>query len=146
MRITELLLPQGDSDKTLSSKKEKQVDFLKTRMTSYVDKIGDPKTTPKAREFLKTKLQADYNELRKTIESISEDDTKYEVYDSRTKEKVSGPYANLKRASNAAEKKNQEYGAVRYGYRPVKQLNEASPILQRLRDNVLRKTIRSFWD
>ena len=73
MRITELLLPKKTNDKSLSSKKTERLDFLKARMTKYVDKIGDPKLSVKGREFLKTKLKADYDELRKTLEStISE--------------------------------------------------------------------------
>lgn len=236
MRITEILLPKGLTDKSLSSVSIKKIDLLQARMDRYVDKICKM-ASGTARDFLKAKLKADYTSLRDIIqktsiaedslgntlpwpefinkfssamratgwkskrhgdngylfstkgdesddqyymivvenagdswlnyalgtveeghphiddsmkgelpiteaslselinmvregfgltERISEDDaTKYEVYDTKTKDKVSGPYANLRRASNAAEKKNQEYGAVRYGYRQVKKLTEA---------------------
>jgi hypothetical protein len=43
----------------------------------------------------------------------------YEVYDTRTGTRVSGPYSTSKRARGISDKKDLEYGAVRYGVRPV---------------------------
>ena len=93
-------------------------------MNSYVDKIMSPGTSQAGKEFLKLRLRDDYYELKQTlphIHKIAEEATeKYEVFDRRSGEKVSGPYANRKRASTTADKKDLEYGAIRYGYRPVK--------------------------
>lgn len=52
---------------------------------------------------------------------------KYEVYDRRDGRKVGGPYSTRQRARSVRDKKDLEYGAVRYGIREVQpQLNELS--------------------
>lgn len=70
MRILEILLPKGTSDKSLSTQTKKKIDTLQKRMTSYVDKIGDPKTSKSGKEFLKTHLKIDYDEFKATIKEI----------------------------------------------------------------------------
>ena len=67
MRIIEILLPKGTSDRSLSPQTIRKIDVLQTRMNSYVDKILDPKTSERGREFLKSRLRDDYHELRDTI-------------------------------------------------------------------------------
>lgn len=91
-------------------------------MDSYVDKIMDPKTSLQGKEFLKSRLRDDYYELKVLlphIHQVAETLEQYEVYDRKTGEKVSGPYATAKRARGVRDKKDLEYGAVRYGVRPV---------------------------
>lgn len=132
MRIVEILLPKGTSDRGLSPQQARKLDTLQKRMDGYVDKIMSPNTSAAGKEFLKSRLRDDYYDLKDTIghihavaESQLSDLGTYEVFDTRTNQKVAGPYSNLKRASNAAEKRNSEYGAHRYTYRPVKKLAEA---------------------
>ena len=72
MKILELLLPKSIKNNDLSPKHARQIDNLQQRMNKYVDKIGDPSTTDKAREFLKAKLKQDYNELKDVIETVTE--------------------------------------------------------------------------
>ena len=120
-------MPTGIKDKSLSSISVKKIDLLQTRMDLYVDKIGKM-SSGTARDFLKSKLRADYISLKDIIQknSIAESDSEqYEIIDTRTGTKVAGPYSSLKRASNAAEKRNQEFGSHRYTYRSVKKLTEA---------------------
>lgn len=64
MRIVELLLPKNASTGGLSPKSIKQIDVLQQRMNSYVDKIMSSDTSSAGREFLKSRLRDDYNELR----------------------------------------------------------------------------------
>lgn len=128
MRIIEIFLPKG-VDRSLSPQSARKVDALQARMTKYVDAILDPKTSPAGREFLKSRLRDDYLDMKGHIGSLhaiaENESTQYEVYDRRTGEKVSGPYSSRVRASKAADKKDLAYGAIRYGYRPVKTLTEA---------------------
>lgn len=70
MKICELLLPKSIKDSSLSSKAYKDIDTLQTRMNLYVDKIGKM-ATGKAKDFLKTKLQADYTALKDIIQKNS---------------------------------------------------------------------------
>lgn len=129
MRIVEILLPKGASDRSLSPQESKKIDALQRRMTGYVDKIMSPNTSVAGKEFLKSKLRDDYHELKDVIgemQVVAEADLgAYEVYDTRTGYKVAGPYSNLRRASNAADKLDLKYGAHRYSYRLVKTLTEA---------------------
>mgnify|MGYP000255244628 CR=1 FL=1 len=67
MRIIEILLPKGASDRSLSPQTIRKIDALQTRMNLYVDKILDPKTSEQGREFLKSRLRDDYYDLRNTI-------------------------------------------------------------------------------
>jgi len=67
MRIVEILLPKGVSDRSLSPQVVRKIDALQARMDHYVDKIMDPKTSVAGKEFLKSRLRDDYYELRKTI-------------------------------------------------------------------------------
>jgi len=130
MRIVEILLPKGITDRGLSSQSFKTIDKLQSRMDRYVDKICHM-AAGTARDFLKSKLKADYVSLKDIIQktSVTENELKdlgaYEVYDTRTEQKVSGPYSNLKRASHAADRLDLKFGASRYAYRPVKRLTEA---------------------
>ena len=72
MKILELLLPKSIKDKDISPKHALKIDNLQQRMNKYVDKIGNPSTTDKAREFLKAKLKQDYDELKDVIETVTE--------------------------------------------------------------------------
>ena len=72
MRILELLLPPDIKDKSLPKHSARHIDALQTRMNSYVDKICDPSTSAKGREFLKAKLKDDYDEFRGALKEISE--------------------------------------------------------------------------
>jgi len=124
MRIVEILLPKGTSDRSLSPQALRKIDALQKRMDAYVDKILDPQTSEKGREFLKSRLRDDYYDLRNTIprtHAVAENEAlvQYEVYDTRTGTRVSGPYSTSKRARGISDKKDLEYGAVRYGVRPV---------------------------
>lgn len=126
MRIVEILLPKGTSDRSLSPQTLRKIDALQKRMDGYVDKIMDPKTSAAGKEFLKSRLRDDYYDLKDTIPRVhkvaeNEEPIKYEVYDRKTGERVSGPYSNSKRARTASDKKDLEYGAIRYGIRPVGQ-------------------------
>jgi hypothetical protein len=124
MRILEILLPKGTSDRSLSPQVVRKIDALQRRMDTYVDKIMDPNTSQAGREFLKSRLRDDYYELRNAIprtHAVAENEVtvQYEVYDRKTNIKVGGPYATAKRARGVRDKKDLEYGAVRYGVRPV---------------------------
>ena len=129
MKVLEILLPKQYNDRSISPRAAAKIDSIQQRMTGYVDKIFDPKTTPQGREFLKSRLRDEYQELKQAFKGIHQvaesEDEQYEVYDRRTGEKVSGPYSNAKRARNVRDKKDIEHGAVRYGVRPVKKLSEA---------------------
>lgn len=123
MRIIEILLPKGTSDRSLSPQVIRKINDLQTRMDQYVDKILSPNTSPQGKEFLKSRLRDDYFELRNTIpgmHAVAENSApqKYEVYDIKTKEVVSGPYSTIRRARLARDKKDIEYGAYKYGVRP----------------------------
>ena len=67
MRIVEILLPKGTSDRSLSPQALRKIDALQQRMNAYVDKILNPKTSERGREFLKSRLRADYSDLRDAI-------------------------------------------------------------------------------
>jgi hypothetical protein len=71
MRIVEILLPKGTSDKSLSPHTKKKIDALQKRMTGYVDKICDPKTSKSGKEFLKTHLRKDYDTFKAAIKEIA---------------------------------------------------------------------------
>lgn len=131
MRIIEILLPKNISDKSLSPQVSKKIDALQTRMNTYVDKIADTKMSVTKRDFLKARLQDDYDELKGVFKKVQEDaipleppvnlaSEQYEVYDRQTGYKVGGPYSSRKRASGVADKKDNEYGAYRYGVRLAK--------------------------
>ena len=64
MRIVEILLPRGTSDRSLSPQVARKIDALQKRMDGYVDKIMDPNTSQTGREFLKSRLRDDYYELK----------------------------------------------------------------------------------
>lgn len=72
MRIVEILLPPGVTDKSLSPQHARHIDALQQRMDSYVDKIMDPNTSTKGKEFLKSKLRNDYHDLKSTIRTVTE--------------------------------------------------------------------------
>lgn len=131
MRIVEILLPKGISDRSLSPQVARKIDALQKRMDGYVDKIMSPNTSAAGKEFLKSRLRDDYDELKNTmprLHAVAENDlslpapmpaVQYEVYDRQTGYKVGGPYATSKRARGVRDKKDLEYGAIRYGVRPV---------------------------
>lgn len=130
MKIIEILLPKNVQDKSISAKHAQHIDILQKRMDAYADKICNPNTPIKGREFLKAKLRNDLNELKGTFKKIAEEtttvsDQKYEVYDRKSGERVGGPYSTASRARNVRDKKDNEYGGYRYGVRPVKTLTEA---------------------
>jgi hypothetical protein len=138
MRILEILLPKGTSDKSLSPQQARKIDTLQQRMDVYVDKIMSPGTSAAGKEFLKTKLRSDYKELKDEISRVMEQhpelsspaDTstvQYEIYDKRTSKKVvnRGPYSSKSRARSAVDKLDNKFGAYRYGYRPVGKITEA---------------------
>lgn len=123
MRIVEILLPKGSSDKSLSPQRVRQIDALQQRMTSFVDKIMDPATSQQGKEFLKAKLRTDYNVMKDAIgEALAEGEIseaeQFEVFDKHTGKTVSGPYMSRVRASRRVDKLDNEYGAYRYGVRP----------------------------
>ena len=134
MRIVEILLPKGAADRSLSPQQARKIDALQTRMDGYVDKIMNPGTSSTAKEFLKSKLRTDYNTLRDEINHVMETSdiqttpaVQYEVYDKQTKLRAGGPYSTPKRARTVRDKKDMEYGAYRYGVRPV---GGEAPILE----------------
>jgi hypothetical protein len=67
MRVVEILLPKGTSDRSISPRQAQHIDALQQRMDSYVDKIMDPRTSLQGREFLKDRLRDDYYDLKKVI-------------------------------------------------------------------------------
>jgi len=73
MKILEILLPKEINDKSISKKHATKIDVLQRRMNAYVDKIADPSTSTKGKEFLKAKLKTDYDELRDVIQTVSEE-------------------------------------------------------------------------
>ena len=135
MRILELLLPKNVRDKDISPKHTQRIDLLQKRMDSYVDKIGDPATSTKGREFLKSKLKDDYDELRGVIKNAVEESKSkaenstldepfepaptYEVVDSRTNKVVGKPYNSRSRARGRADKLDNEFGGYRFKVRRV---------------------------
>ena len=60
MRIVEILLPKGTSDRSLSPQQTRKIDALQQRMTSYVDKIMSPNTSVAGKEFLKSRLSVNF--------------------------------------------------------------------------------------
>jgi RNA polymerase sigma factor (sigma-70 family) len=120
-------------DKGLSTKSMKQIDTLQVRMDLYVDKLcGMAAGT--ARDFLKSKLKADYIALKDIIKknNVAEsaentEDKQYEVYDRQTGKVVGKPYSSLSRASRAVDRLDNKYGGYRYGKRPVTPVTEARP-------------------
>jgi hypothetical protein len=136
MRILEILLPKSINNRDLSPKTSKHIDMLQGRMNSYVDKICDPKSSPKAKDFFKAKLKDDYDELKQCIEEIQESEVptqqvQYEIIDTKTglKGAKRGPYNSRIQASRAVDKLDNAYGGYRYKYREVKQINEATFVL-----------------
>jgi len=67
MRVVEILLPKGVSDRSISPRQAQHIDMLQSRMNSYVDKIMDPHTSTQGREFLKSRLRDDYYELKQAV-------------------------------------------------------------------------------
>jgi hypothetical protein len=70
MRIVEILLPRGASDRSLSPQVVRKIDALQQRMDSYVDKIMSPGTSSAGKEFLKSRLRDDYYELKGLLPHI----------------------------------------------------------------------------
>jgi hypothetical protein len=128
MRIIEILLPRG-ADRSLSSKQVQNIQMLQQRMNSYVDRIMDPKTSLQGKEFLKSRLRDDYYDLKDAMKPLGVDEfaesidatpvQQYEVIDIVTKKVVGGPYSTRVRARRAADKKDLQYGAIRYRVQPA---------------------------
>lgn len=133
MRIVEILLPKGVKDKSISPQTVQKIDALQQRMTTYVDKIMDPNTSPAGKEFLKSKLRTDYQNMKKEIGSVISEDNdipdssqiEFEVIDSQTGKRVGGPYKGRARANRAVDRLDNAYGAYRYKAKPIAPLNEA---------------------
>jgi hypothetical protein len=129
MRIVEILLPKNVTDRDLPAGVVKAIDMLQSRIDAKTKELFSKNTTQDGRGFLVTQIRNDIYAMKQLIprthEIAENDSTKYEVFDRRTGEKVAGPYSTRQRASRVADKKDLEYGAVRYGYRPVKVINEA---------------------
>ncbi len=134
MRIVEILLPKGVTDRSISPQRVRQIDALQARMTSYVDKIMDPSTSAQGKEFLKAKLRDDYLDMKNAIGSFhavaeaEEDPVQYEIYDMHTGNKIAGgPYKGRRRANMIVDRLDNKYGGYRYRARPVVQtpINEA---------------------
>jgi hypothetical protein len=70
MRILEILLPKGVTDRSISPQKIRQIDALQQRMNQYVDKILNPNTSAAGKEFLKAKLRDDYLDMKNAIGSF----------------------------------------------------------------------------
>lgn len=70
MRIVEILLPRGTSDRSISPQVVRKIDALQKRMDLHVDKIMSPGTSDAGREFLKSRLRDDYAELQGLIPRI----------------------------------------------------------------------------
>lgn len=70
MRIIEILLPKTITDRGLSSQSYRTIDKLQSRMNHYVDKICNM-AAGTARDFLKSKLKADYISLKDIIQKTS---------------------------------------------------------------------------
>jgi len=132
MRIIEILLKQ-QRDKSISPQQAKNIDAIQKRMDSYVDKICDPKTSVQGKEFLKSRLRDEYYDLKDAIQHFhavaenNDSNVKYEIYVRSTGEKVPkrGPYLTRSAARNAVDKLDNAYGGYKYGYRPIKPINEA---------------------
>lgn len=126
MRIVEILLPKGQSDRSLSPQVAKKIDALQSRMTSYVDKIMDPRTSAQGKEFLKAKLRDDYMDMKNTLpkfhavaEDLPPENVQYDVIDGQTGQKVGGPYVDRTRANRVVDRLDNKYGAYRYKTRPI---------------------------
>jgi len=123
MKILELLLPQSLKDRDLSPKSTKEIGVLQTRMSTYVDKIMDPATSSAGKEFLRGKLRSDYDSLKTALKLQETPEEapakKWEVYDPKTNKVVGGPYSSSSRARLARDKKDIEYGAIRYRVREI---------------------------
>lgn len=131
MRILELLLPKNAKDKDISPKHTQRIDLLQKRMDKYVDKIGDPNTSAKGREFLKAKLKDDYDELRGVIKNAIEESSDlppvepiqpeptYEIVDSKTGKVLGKPYNSRSRARARVDRLDNEYGGYRFKVRRV---------------------------
>jgi hypothetical protein len=70
MKLSEILLPKNISEKGLNTSSIKKIDGLQARMDLYVDKICKL-ASGTAKDFLKTKLKADYNALKDIIRKNS---------------------------------------------------------------------------
>ena len=70
MRIVEILLPKGTKDKSLSPQTIQKIDALQKKMDAHVDKIMDPRTSAAGKEFLKTRLRDQYDELKGLLPHI----------------------------------------------------------------------------
>jgi RNA polymerase sigma factor (sigma-70 family) len=95
------------------------IDFDKTELTRLNNLVKAEKAekAEKEKEERKWKWKWPMKE--------NDESEQFEVFDIKTKEKVSGPYATRKRARAVADKKDLEYGAIRYGVRPIKKLGES---------------------
>ena len=135
MKILEILLPKSIIDKDLSPKSTQRIDTLQKRMNKYVDKLSDPATSTKGKEFLKSKLKTDYDELRNVIKDAIKESSKtqaeipsaqFVVIDTKTNSTIGKPYSSRSRARARAraDKLDNIYGAYRYEVKQLSQLSE----------------------
>lgn len=102
---------------------ERKVDMLQARMDAYVDKICDPKTSPQARDFLKSQLRDDYYELRDLIprfHAVGEgwrQSTTHEVRDKKTPVNPKGGF----RTCDKCGKSFSRLGIARHNCVPAKE-------------------------
>jgi hypothetical protein len=70
MRLTELLLPKGVTDRSLGPELARYVDGLQKRIDRYVDALNKPGMSKTGKDFLKAKLRDDYAELRELVPGV----------------------------------------------------------------------------
>lgn len=140
MKILEVILSKGGSDRGLSSKRQERIDFLKNRIQTYADKINDPVTGQRAGDFLKSKMALDRDELEFHMKKLKEETAEqlpvaqYEVYDRKTGAAVKGrgPYTDKTRARRARDQLDNAYGGYKYAVRPVGQKNDVMEAVNRV--------------
>lgn len=123
MRINEILLPKSDQDTDLHKEKQQRIDLLKSEIARHSEMISKDKLDSAHKEVLKAKVRDYVAELKQCMQEDAS--VTYEVYDTRTGKKVSGPYLSIKRARAAVDRLDNKYGGYRYGHRKVNSVNEA---------------------
>lgn len=126
MRILEVIIASAKPDRSLLTQHKERIDFLQNRIIAYADKLKEPDTSNKARDFLKSKIADDKREIAHHVGKIKEESVdssepavEYVVYDPKTDKIVGGPYQTASRARAARDKKDMAYGAYRYSVRKI---------------------------
>lgn len=86
--------------------------------------FGDIGSAPPDHNSYDDAFNDDDEENMNFDEGIEPSTEKYVIYDIKTNEVVGGPYSTRQRAARAADKKDLQYGAIRYGVRLIKQVAE----------------------